>query len=132
MQTVEAGQAHATTSDGAQVIIHLKQPAVETEYVEFAGTVEAPNQLRETDRAYFGGKFGARMQHPALAVIIWSMHASSFNQFLLYLSAPAQLRVTACTLQLAHMCITVVGSNAVMQQCPMQVARLPCCGVADT
>ena len=67
MQAVEGNKAHASTSDGAQVIIHLKQPAVDTEYVEFAGTVEAPNQLRETDRAYFGGKFGARMPLQSLS-----------------------------------------------------------------
>lgn len=36
----------------------LKQTAVDTLFVEFEGTVEAPNQLRETDRAYFGGNFG--------------------------------------------------------------------------
>lgn len=39
-------------------MVSLKQTAVDTQFVEFEGTVEAPNQLRETDRAYFGGNFG--------------------------------------------------------------------------
>lgn len=59
MLSVEGNQAQATTSDNAQVTVHLKQQNVETQFVEFQGTVEAPNQLRETDRTYFGANFGA-------------------------------------------------------------------------
>jgi hypothetical protein len=59
MLSVEGNLAQATTSDNAQVTVHLKQQNVETQFVEFQGTVEAPNQLRETDRTYFGANFGA-------------------------------------------------------------------------
>lgn len=58
MVNVEGNKAEATTSDGGRVFINLKQSAVDTDFVEFQGTVEGPNQLRETDRSYFGANFG--------------------------------------------------------------------------
>lgn len=58
VESVEGNRANVVTSDGGRVIVSLKQTAVDTQFVEFEGTVEAPNQLRETDRAYFGGNFG--------------------------------------------------------------------------
>lgn len=55
---MEGNKANVVASDGGRVVISLKQTAVDTQFVEFEGMVEAPNQLRETDRAYFGGSFG--------------------------------------------------------------------------
>ncbi|EIE19603.1 hypothetical protein COCSUDRAFT_67716 [Coccomyxa subellipsoidea C-169] len=57
VESVEGNRANVVTSDGGRVIVSLKQTAVDTQFVEFEGTVEAPDQLRETDRAYFGGNF---------------------------------------------------------------------------
>ena len=55
---MEGNRANVIASDGGRVTVSLKQTAIDTQFVEFEGTVEAPNQLRETDRAYFGGNFG--------------------------------------------------------------------------
>ncbi|BDA46640.1 probable replication protein A 14 kDa subunit B [Coccomyxa sp. Obi] len=57
VESVEGNRASVVAADGGRVVVSLKQTAVDTQFVEFEGTVEAPNQLRETDRAYFGGNF---------------------------------------------------------------------------
>ncbi|KAK9918071.1 hypothetical protein WJX75_000944 [Coccomyxa subellipsoidea] len=57
VESVEGNRANVIASDGGRVTVSLKQTAIDTQFVEFEGTVEAPNQLRETDRAYFGGNF---------------------------------------------------------------------------
>ena len=58
VESVEGNRANVIASDGGRVTVSLKQTAIDTQFVEFEGTVEAPNQLRETDRAHFGGNFG--------------------------------------------------------------------------
>lgn len=58
IESVEGNRANVLTADGGRVMVALKQAAVDTQYVEFEGVVEAPNQLKETDRAYFGSNFG--------------------------------------------------------------------------
>jgi hypothetical protein len=58
VESVEGTRANVLTADGGHVVVALKQTAVDTQFVEFEGVVDAPNQLREVDRAYFGNSFG--------------------------------------------------------------------------
>ena len=52
--------ATVLAADGGKVQVRLSRPAdFDSSFVEFIGTVEAPNQITELDRTSFGNTFGA-------------------------------------------------------------------------
>ena len=52
--------ATVLAADGGKVQVRLSRPAdFDSSFVEFIGTVEAPNQIAELDRTSFGNTFGA-------------------------------------------------------------------------
>lgn len=67
---VEGVQGHFASvlaADGGKVNVKLARPPdFESTFVEFVGTVDAPNQITELDRTSFGNTFGA----PLLAHVL--------------------------------------------------------------
>ncbi len=62
MQVEDVADKFATVlaADGGKVQVRLSRPAdFDSSFVEFIGTVEAPNQITELDRTSFGNTFGA-------------------------------------------------------------------------
>lgn len=52
--------ATVLAADGGKVKVKLARPAdFDSTFVEFVGTVDAPNQISEIDRTSFGNTFGA-------------------------------------------------------------------------
>ena len=52
--------ATVLAADGGKVKVKLARPAdFDSTFVEFVGTVDAPNQISEMDRTSFGNTFGA-------------------------------------------------------------------------
>ena len=52
--------ATVLAADGGKVTVKLSRPAdFDSSFVEFIGTVDAPNQITEVDRTSFGNTFGA-------------------------------------------------------------------------
>jgi len=68
VEGVQGQFASVLAADGGKVNVKLARPPdFESSFVEFVGTVDAPNQITELDRTSFGNTFGAPSHRPPLA-----------------------------------------------------------------
>lgn len=72
--------ATVLAADGGKVKVKLARPAdFDSTFVEFVGTVDAPNQISEIDRTSYGNTFGAPLRvNLGLCSVqrcCWSCHA---------------------------------------------------------
>ncbi len=68
VEGVQGQFASVLAADGGKVNVKLARPPdFESSFVEFVGTVDAPNQITELDRTSFGNTFGAPSYWPLSA-----------------------------------------------------------------
>ena len=72
--------ATVLAADGGKVQVRLSRPAdFDSSFVEFIGTVEAPNQIAELDRTSLGNTFGAAQPSAPEAVEIMTLVLAPVN-----------------------------------------------------
>jgi len=121
---VQGQFASVLAADGGKVNVKLARPPdFDSSFVEFVGTVDAPNQITELDRTSFGNTFGAPSHQPPLAP---PQHACGT------LAVDSQQRAPACAHDYPRLCTSCSAGSMVFSCSNSLSSETHACGSLST